>query len=71
MMSPTARNTSRQRVGRNMNCAVMRTCPPRFTFFCNRPDVVTDNYKRFIENRLRASFPLEGTPIRIGFKKKD
>ena len=47
------------------------TCPPRFTFFCNRPDVVTDNYKRFIENRLRASFPLEGTPIRIGFKKKD
>lgn len=47
------------------------TCPPRFTFFCNRPDVVTDNYKRFIENRLRASFQLEGTPIRIGFKKKD
>lgn len=47
------------------------TMPPRFTFFCNRPDVVTDNYKRFLENRLRDSFPLEGTPIRLGFKKKD
>ena len=47
------------------------TRPPRFTFFCNRPDVVTDNYKRFLENRLREAFPLEGTPIRIGFKKKD
>lgn len=47
------------------------TMPPRFTFFCNRPDVVTDNYKRFLENRLRESFPLEGTPIRLGFKKKD
>ncbi len=47
------------------------TMPPRFTFFCNRPDVVTDNFKRFLENRLRGSFQLEGTPIRLGFKKKD
>ncbi len=47
------------------------TCPPRFTFFCNRPDVVTDNYRRFLENRLREAFPLAGTPIRLGFKKKD
>ncbi len=47
------------------------TCPPQFTFFCNRPDIVTDNYKRFLENRLRKSFDLTGTPVRFRFKKKD
>ena len=47
------------------------TCPPQFTFFCNRPDIVTDNYKRFLENRLRKGFDLEGTPVRFRFKKKD
>lgn len=47
------------------------TCPPRFTFFVNRPDVVTDNYERFLENRLRSSFDLTGTPISFKFKKKD
>ncbi|MBB3170596.1 ribosome biogenesis GTPase Der [Parvibacter caecicola] len=47
------------------------TKPPRFTFFCNRPDVVDDNYERYLENRLRAAFPLTGTPVRLRFKKKD
>ena len=47
------------------------TCPPHFTFFVNRPDVVDDNYERYLENRMREAFPLEGTPIRLKFKKKD
>lgn len=47
------------------------TKPPRFTFFCNRPDVVDDNYERYLENRMREAFPLVGTPIRLRFKKKD
>ena len=47
------------------------TCPPRFTLFVNRPDLVTDNYERFLENRLRAAFDLTGTPISLKFKKKD
>lgn len=47
------------------------TCPPRFTFFANRPDLVTDNYERFLENRLRSAFDLTGTPIVLKFKKKD
>lgn len=46
-------------------------CPPQFTFFANHPDMVDDNYKRYLENRLRASFDLVGTPIRIKFKRKD
>ena len=46
-------------------------CPPVFTFFVNRPDIVDDNYERFLENRMRKHFDLEGTPIRFKFKKKD
>lgn len=47
------------------------TQPPTFVFFCNAPDLVDDNYERFIENRLRETFPLEGTPVRLRFRKKD
>lgn len=47
------------------------TRPPRFAFFVNRPDLVNDNFERFLENRLRESFELTGTPISFKFKKKD
>ena len=47
------------------------TCPPRLTFFVNRPDLVDDNFERFLENRLRKAFDLEGTPVQLRFKKKD
>ena len=45
--------------------------PPTFAFFCNAPDLVDDNFERFMENRLREAFPLTGTPIRLRFRKKE
>lgn len=48
-----------------------RTCPPEFTFFCNHPELINDNYERFLENRLRQAFDLTGTPVRFKFKRKD
>ncbi|WP_077597961.1 ribosome biogenesis GTPase Der [Olsenella urininfantis] len=45
--------------------------PPVFSFWCNAPDLIDDNYERFLENRLRATFDLEGTPIRLRFRRKD
>ena len=45
--------------------------PPHFTFFANHPQLVDDNYYRYLENRLRESFDLEGTPVFLHFKKKD
>ena len=45
--------------------------PPAFTFWCTNPDLVDDNYLRFLEGRLRAAFDLEGTPIRLKFKRRD
>ena len=45
--------------------------PPLFTFFCNAPDMVDDNFQRYLENRLRETFDLVGTPIRMRFRKKE
>jgi GTP-binding protein len=45
-------------------------CPPGFTFFCNYPQLVDDTYRRYLENRLREAFELEGTPVFLKFKKK-
>ena len=63
--------SSGKRVLRMKYVTQAETCPPRFTFFVNHPDLVSDNYRRFLENRLRKSFDLEGTPIFMKFKKKD
>jgi GTP-binding protein len=43
---------------------------PTFAFFCNFPQYIKDPYKRFVENRLRESFPLTGAPVKILFRKK-
>ncbi|MDR1184949.1 MAG: ribosome biogenesis GTPase Der [Coriobacteriales bacterium] len=47
------------------------TAPPHFTFFANHPQLVDENYLRYLENRMRLSFDLEGTPVFLHFKKKD
>lgn len=44
--------------------------PPVFSFFANHPDLVDDSYTRYLENRMRETFDLTGTPVRIRFRKK-
>ena len=44
--------------------------PPVLTFWCNAPDLVDDNFERFLENRLRERFDLTGTPVRLKFRRK-
>jgi GTPase len=43
--------------------------PPTFVVQCNRPEGVSDHYKRFVENRFREAFGLE-VPIRIVYKER-
>jgi GTP-binding protein len=43
--------------------------PPTFVVQCNRPESVTDGYKRFVENRFREAFGLE-VPVRIVYKER-
>jgi GTP-binding protein len=44
--------------------------PPTFIFFVNKPQWVHFGYQRYLENRLRAEFPLQGTPIRLIFRAR-
>ncbi len=46
------------------------TAPPTFVFFVNKPDWVHFGYQRYLENQLRETFPLEGTPIRLLFRAR-
>lgn len=46
------------------------TKPPVFTFFANHPRLVDTNYERYLENRLRETFDLVGTPMRLKFRQK-
>ncbi len=43
---------------------------PSFAFFCNLPQYVRENYKRFLENKLRSHFDFSGTPVQIFMRQK-
>ena len=45
--------------------------PPVFTIFANFPEIIDDTFKRYLENRLRSTYDLTGTPIRLKFKRKN
>ena len=47
------------------------TQPPKFTFHVNSKGLVHFSYERYLENKLRENFELEGTPIVIQFKNKN
>jgi GTP-binding protein len=44
--------------------------PPTFVLFCTEPDAVKESYRRYLENRLRERFDLEGTPVRIQLRAR-
>jgi GTP-binding protein len=44
--------------------------PPEFVFFTNVATSFHFSYERFLMNRLRESFGLEGTPIRIKVRRR-
>ena len=46
------------------------TMPPKFTFNVNSKGLVHFSYERYLENKIRENFDLEGTPIVIQFKNK-
>ena len=44
--------------------------PPKFTFNVNNKGLVHFSYERYLENKIRESFDLVGTPIILQFKNK-
>ena len=46
------------------------TCPPTFDIQVNSKGLLHFSYERYIENKIREAFDLEGTPIVLQFKNK-
>jgi GTP-binding protein len=44
--------------------------PPTFVLFCTDPAAVQPAYRRYLENRLRESFDLAGTPVRLRLRAR-
>lgn len=44
--------------------------PPHFICFCNDAQLFHFSYQRYIENQIRATFGLEGTPVRLTVRQK-
>ena len=46
------------------------TRPPTFVFFVNRADLFHYSYQRYLENQIRETFGLEGTPVRFIIRER-
>ena len=44
--------------------------PPKITFQVNNKKLIHFSYERYLENKIRESFDLEGTPLILQFKNK-
>jgi GTPase len=49
----------------------VKTRPPTFAIFTNRPTDLADSYTRYLLNELRYDFDMPGVPIRIMLRKGD
>jgi GTP-binding protein len=56
---------------RIMYAAQTNVAPPTFVFFTNVATSFHFSYERFLVNKLRESFGLEGTPIRIQVRRRN
>lgn len=48
----------------------LKSDPPFFGFFCNEPKLITNQYKKFLENKLREHFNFHGVSLGLFFKNK-
>ena len=58
------------RSGRIYYTMQVSASPPSLVFFCNDPDLFNDNYKKFLERKLRDALQFDGTPIKMIFRGK-
>ncbi len=46
------------------------TKPPTFVCFCNRAELFHFSYQRYLENQIRSTFGLEGTPVKFVIRER-
>ena len=44
--------------------------PPTFVIFVNDEALAHFSYRRYLENQIRNTFGLEGTPVRLTIRQK-
>ena len=45
--------------------------PPHFVIFCNDARLFHFSYQRYLENQIRETFGLDGTPVRFLVRERD
>lgn len=48
----------------------VKSNPPVFKFFMNKPTELPTNYRRYIENKIRDEYGFKGVPITMRFEQK-
>ena len=48
----------------------VRSRPPTFVLFVNKPAAIHFSYERFLANQIKSHFQLESTPIKLVFREK-
>lgn len=43
---------------------------PAFAFFCSNPKYIREDYRRFLENKMREHWDFTGVPIKLFFRQK-
>ena len=43
---------------------------PTFVFYANLPQYIKENYRRFLENKIRENWPMTGCPINVFIRQK-
>ncbi len=67
-----ARHPAPSVAGRRVKIRYMsqiKSRPPTFTLFCNRPSDLPSSYLRYLENELRMMFKMPGVPLRLLLRK--
>jgi len=47
------------------------TAPPRVLIFVNHPEDLAENYRRYVENKLREGLDIQGVPLRIIYRRRE
>lgn len=73
-LAEQAHNPPADRAGRQLKiyyATQARSKPPTVVFFVNDPALLTADYRRYLEGRLREGFDFEGTSLRLVFRARE
>ncbi len=51
-------------------CRQIGNSPPHICFYTNRPEDITEEYRRYLEKQIRKEMALVGIPLIISFKRR-